>query len=316
MKSLSELQDYFYEKIYPELDFLEQKRLRIYKELKVWAISLTCSLLFISFLLKDLLCMACFLALLALFVGIFSFVYKLKISGFASLYKDQLIQKLITFISQNLFYQKSGFISSYEYKKSKIFPTPYDRYQGDDLVQGEVGGVALKFSELHTQVKKRRKNTNYWADIFQGLFFVADFHKDFQTETVLLPDNAEKFIGSFSHFFQSFSARGKLIKLDNPEFERNFVIYSGDQVEARYILSHSLMENILLLKSRVQKELFISFVGSKIYIAIPFSKPLFEPKIYKKVTSFSEVRFYFDILSMALSIVDILKLDQRIWSKR
>ncbi len=76
------------------------------------------------------------------------------------------------------------------------------------------------------------------------------------------------------------------------------------------------MNAILEYKKLVGKNLSISFVGSNIYMAIGFKKRLFEPKIYKKVTNFDEVRFYFEVLSLTSDIVKHLNLDRKIWSKR
>jgi len=319
VKTLSSLQDFFYENIYPDLEFLEQKRVAIYASLKIVAIVifiLACTLFYMLYDVMpntfDLLILCCTIPF-----GIFTFIYKMKVSGYASLFKDQVIERLVEFIGDTLTYKKLGFISEYEYKTSALFPQKVDRYSGDDLVVGKVSGVDVRFSEIHSEVKKKgSKGKTYWLTIFRGLFFIADFNKNFKGKTVILPDNSEKFLGSFSHLFQSFSSHGELVKMDSPEFEKEFVVYSDDQIEARYILSHSLMDSILKYKKLVGKNISISFVGSNIYIAIGFNQKLFEPKIYKKVTSFDEVRFYFEVLSLASNIVKHLNLDRKIWSKK
>ena len=319
MKSLSKLQDFFYENIYPDLEYLELKRVEIYSSLKKIAVGLFILTCIVFYLLYGVIpnTFDLFILCVALSIGLFTFIYKIKVSGYASLFKDQVIEKLVEFVDDNLTYKKLGFISEYEYKESALFPQKTDRYSGDDLVVGKVDGVKLRFSELHSQIKKKgNKGKEYWETIFRGLFFVADFNKYFHGKTLVLPDNSEKFFGSFSHFFQSFSSRGELIKLDNPEFEKEFMVYSDDQIEARYILSHSLMNSILEYKKLVQKKISISFVGSNIYIAIGFKKRLFEPKIYKKVTNFDEVRFYFEVLNLTTDIIKHLNLDRKIWSKR
>ena len=319
MKTLSSLQDFFYENIYPDLEFLEQKRVEIYASLQKIAIVIfifTCTLFYMLYDVipntLDLLILCCIIPF-----GIFTFIYKMKVSGYASLFKDQVIERLVEFIGDTLTYKKLGLISKYEYKTSALFPQKVDRYSGDDLVVGKVDGIDIRFSEVHSEVKKKgNKGKTYWLTIFRGLFFIADFNKNFKGKTVILPDSSEKFLGSFSHFFQSFSSRGELVKMDSPEFEKEFVVYSDDQIEARYILSHSLMNSILEYKKLVGKNISISFVGSNIYIAIGFKQKLFEPKIYKKVTSFDEVRFYFEVLSLTSDIVKHLNLDRKIWSKR
>lgn len=318
MKTLSQLQDFFYDEVYPSLGFLEKKRVKIFSELKTWAIGIFLGTLFLAFLTKDMLLNSSIDFAGVFFaapIALFGIIYKIKTKDFVLDYKDQLIEQIVSFVDAGLSYSKSSSISEYEYKTSALFPQSYDRYKGDDFVSGKVDGVSIKFSEVHTQKKKKSKNSTYWVDIFQGLLFIADFHKHFKSKTVVLPDRSEALMGSFSHFFQSFSSRGELIKMDDPNFEKEFVVYGDDQIEARYILSPSLMENIMEYKNRVQKPLYFSFVGSKIYVAIDFSAELFEPKIYKKVTSFEEIKVYFQTLSMVIDIVKSLNLDRRIWSK-
>lgn len=130
-----------------------------------------------------------------------------------------------------------------------------------------------------------------------------------------MPDFSQRYIGHFAHTFQAFSSYGELVKLDNVDFEKEFVVYSNDQIEARYILSHTLMQNILRLKNIIGKNISISFYGSKIYIAIHFKQAVFEPKIYKKVSSFDEIKNYFETINLVVQIVKTLNLDLKIWSK-
>jgi len=290
VKRLSKLQDYFYEKIYPDLEYLELKRKEIYSFLKKTAV-----VIFIF------VCMV-FYSLVDVFTNTFNLI---------------ILCATLSFGLFALRYSKMGMISKYEYEESSLFSQSVDRYSGDDLVAGKIDGVDISFSEVHTEAKRsKNRRGEHWQTIFKGLFFIADFNKNFKGKTIILPDKSEKFLGSFSHYFQSFSSRGELVKMDSPEFEKEFVVYSDDQIEARYILSHSLMNSILEYKKLVDKNIHISFIGSSIYIAIGFKKKLFEPKIYKKVTSFDEVRFYYEVLSLASSIVGHLNLNRRIWSKR
>ena len=319
MKKFSELQDFFYEKIYPDLEFLEKKRLKIYGYLKKVAIILFLVTIFFLFLIQDYISDWVNMLAFAVIIpsGIFMFIYKMQMSGFTSLFKDELIEKLVLFVDKNLKYSKNNYIREHEYRASSLFPQLIDRFSGDDFVSGTVDKVDIRFSEIHSEVKKKtNKGKTYWQTIFRGLLFVADFNKNFEGKTVVLPDKSEKFFGSISHFFQSFSSHGKLVKMDNSEFEREFTIYSDDQIEARYILSHTLMDRILEYKKLVGKNLYISFNRSNIYIAIGYSEKLFEPKIYKKITSFDEVSFYFKVISMTVDIVKHLNLNRKIWSKR
>jgi len=60
--------------------------------------------------------------------------------------------------------------------------------------------------------------------------------------------------------------------MDNVDFEKEFVVYATDQIEARYILSHTLMEKLLAFKKKSGHSLSISFVRGNIYLALAIIK--------------------------------------------
>ncbi len=63
--------------------------------------------------------------------------------------------------------------------------------------------------------------------VFRGLFFIGDFNKHFTCKTVVLTDTAESLFGAFGKMFQAWNlARDQLIKLEDPEFEKLFVVWS------------------------------------------------------------------------------------------
>ena len=192
-----------------------------------------------------------------------------------------------------------------------------DTYSGDDRVVGKIGSTKIRFSEIHAEYTTN--DTSH--TIFKGLFFVADFNKDFQGRTFLLPDRAEAALGWIGTKLQSLNkAHGDLVKLEDPVFERLFAVYGSDQIEARYILTPSLMERVVNFKRKSlgagARELHMSFVDSNVYIALSYSRNLFEPSVFKTILDPQDTRQYFDDLIFVLGIVEDLNLNLRIWSKR
>jgi hypothetical protein len=200
---------------------------------------------------------------------------------------------------------------------SKIFTTKPNRYKGDDLVWGKTGATTIKFSEIHAVHESGSGKNRHRHTVFKGLFFIGDFNKDFTTQTVVLPDTAEKLFGYLGQKLQSLNIfRGQLIKLDDPEFEKHFVVYGNDQIQARYILSTSLMERIVEFKKKTGRKIYLSFVGSMVFVAVSYTRSLFEPRIFKTLLDFDPIRKYFEDLQLAIGIVDDLNLNTRIWSKQ
>ncbi|MHC4587019.1 MAG: DUF3137 domain-containing protein, partial [Planctomycetota bacterium] len=84
----------------------------------------------------------------------------------------------------------------------------------------------------------------------------------------------------------------------------------------RYILSTSLMERIVEFKKKTGRKIYLSFVGSKVFVAVSYTKSLFEPRLFRTLVDFESVREYFEDLQLTIGIVDDLNLNTRIWSKQ
>jgi hypothetical protein len=251
-----------------------------------------------------------------------TFGYRFLTRDYVHHYKLLVVKKIVAFIDPSLVYSPKAHISAARFNSSRIFKRYPDRMRGDDMVEGKVGDTQVAFSEVHAQYKtettdryghrRRRYHT-----IFKGLFFTADFNKRFYGKTVVLPDTAERLFGGIGSFFQKINRPSdEFIKMDDPEFEKFFVVYADDQVEARYVLSTSLMKRIVDFRKKTGKRIYLSFVGSEVFVGIPYRKPLFEPKVFTTITGFKDVRRFFDDLQLAIGIVEDLSLNTRIWTKR
>ncbi len=251
-----------------------------------------------------------------------SYGYKMITREYVMQFKARVIRRIIEFIDPGLVYSPEGHISKLRFHSSRIFTRYPDRLRGDDLVRGAVARTEMEFSEVHAEYKtestdSRGRKQRKYRTIFKGLFFTAGFNKDFKGKTVVLPDTAERLLGGMGGFFQSLNrSRGKLIKLENPEFERFFVVYGDDQIESRYVLSTSLVDRILRFRKKTGRDIYLSFVGSEVFVAIPYKRNLFEPRVFSKVTGFKGVREYFADLKLALGIVEDLDLNTHIWARK
>ena len=258
--------------------------------------------------------------LAAIFVGwVHSSAAKEYASGFKLLVMPHLVRSF-----GELEYQSFGGISEGDFIASGMFRSP-DRYNSEDMVWGKLGATTIRFSEVHAEYRTQRTDSKghtqtEYHDIFRGLFVIADFNKNFNGTTLVLPDTAQKFLGSFGQKLQglgaklSFNAR-ELVKLEDPDFEKQFVVYSGDQVEARYILSPSLMRRLLDFREKCRADFHLAFLANHIYLAVPTTDNWFEPPMGHALTM-DALAPYAQQLQFATGIVEALDLNTRIWSKQ
>lgn len=244
-------------------------------------------------------------------------------SDFTKQFKRPVIGAIARFLDPSLVYEPERCVPEQDFVDSKLFPHTVDRYAGEDYVAGRVGGTAIRFSEVHAQYKtthtdnKGRTQTT-WHTIFRGLFIVADFNKEFRGVTLVLPDVAEKAFGWLGQVIQGWTDvfRGlELVKLEDPEFEREFVVYADDQVGARYILTPALMQRLLEFKREAGRQVFFSFARSNVYAAVTTGTDLFEPRLTAPLSDPAVVRRYLRQLHLGVGVVEDLDLNTRIWTK-
>jgi len=320
MKSISELTDFYYKELFPALEELEENRKKI-----VYQLYMMGGIGFVLFLIGERWTWATFgtaSPFLFLFPVIFAvaggFLYKTLTRDYIRNFKNLIITPLIHAIDPNLLYNPYFFLSRHLFERSNLFQHSIDRYGGNDCVKGEIDGVSIEFSDIHAEYQTRdSKGRTQWHTLFRGLFLVAEFNKHFKSRTVVLPDQAEKLFGSLiGGWLQSKNiSRDDLIRLDDPEFEKHFVVYGNDPIEARYILTHSMMQRLVDFQKKIVHPLFVSFVHNHIHVAIATGKDLFEPTVFTSLLDYKQAMEYVNALRDTIGLVEELKLNQRLWSK-
>lgn len=222
-------------------------------------------------------------------------------------YKQEIIGRIVcAFCSGARFLPGQG-IGEQVFRSSCLFVNP-DRYHTEDLIEGCLDKTDFRCAEVHAEERRtsysNKQVRHYWVDIFRGFFFVADFHKDFQGMTVVRRNSLIKF-----------SWNGTRVKLENPVFERTFDVYSTDQIEARYLLTPSMMERLLQVERAFGGGISLCFRDSKVIIAIPDRKNHFEATVWHRLTDLAVLETEFATIRSLIGIVQELQLNTRIWSK-
>ena len=319
MKTISELTDFYYKTLYPVLQELEEDRKAVKK--RVINISIVFSIIvfaLLALLAKHLNDLDFLFFIGVLYIAGLGWIYRYLITDYRSDFKQKVIAPLIEEIDKNLNYLPEMHIPLANFNRSKLFTTRPDRVSGNDYVRGKIDNIDIAFSDFHAEKRhKDSKGRTSWETIFQGLFIVSDFHKRFHGETIILPDTAQSLFGDLigSWLQANNFSRNQLIKMDSPAFEKEFVVYGTDQVEARYILTPTLMQKLLNYKKRSKHPLYVSFIGGKIYMAIEYNDDMFEPSVFRSLLNYKIAMEYVATLHLAIGIVEELKLNQKLWSK-
>lgn len=300
-----------YESLKPALEQLETKRLELKAQgTKNGGIALSiCCLLGIIITLSTGMNWAWLF--ISVIVGgiIFFYCIQSKSGELTTLYKQDIISTILSRQCSGATFEPEKGITENTFIGSGLFAVTPDRYHSEDLISGKIDATSFLCSEIHAEEKKVTTNgkgqtRTTWIDIFKGFFFIADFQKDFKGQTTI-----------YRNTWIKLRFGEQRVKLENPEFENSFDVYSNDQIEARYLLTPNMMERLLALDQKFPGKITVSFRNSNVIIAIPDNTNHFEANIWQSMLNDENLRREFNVLCLLIGIVDDLNLNLRIWSK-
>jgi hypothetical protein len=251
--------------------------------------------------------------------------------GFPTAFRERVIRPLVAFVDASLGYEPSGFIPTEWLRASGLVRGEISYATGSDVVGGTIDGVAIRsaFVRAYAPTASRPAGADPVAPPvrFSGLFVVAEFPKRAAGGVFVFPDRIERLLGAAAGAVQAADRRyGTLVTLEDLEFERLFKVYADDQIEARYVLSPSLMQRLVNFRRRRDAAPRLSIQGATLYVALPSARNPLEPPSWaemaytqKSKTGRSLVRRrlagYVEDLRLIVDVVRDLRLDVRIWGE-
>jgi len=187
-------------------------------------------------------------------------------------------------------------------KDSCIFPY-YDLKENDDYFTGRHNNVNAVICEEALYKIVRTKNGSRHVNVFQGIAILLEMNKNFRGKTVVLKD-----AGIFNIFKKC--GNRERIKLEDVVFEKDFEVFSDNQIEARYLLTTAFMERMLRAKRAFQgKNIQFSFFDNKLLIAIETNQNMFEvSSLFRRTTNRKMINQAYEQFASVMELIDELKL--------
>jgi hypothetical protein len=220
-------------------------------------------------------------------------------------FKSEVVSEIFRIVCPTATYDPNEGLPESIFDEPGIFSTT-GGFTSDDRVRGRIGHTPFEAAEVRRSYRTGGKNSRTVV-VFHGLFFHIDFNKTVRGRTIVQPASAPG---------QQIGRRDGLseVALESPDFTREFTVYTNDEVEARYILTPSMMEQLLSLRTQAGHPVFMAFTGNRAYLGIHYGRELFEPGI-RTTTSKPSIEAMAREFALAETIVDELDLNTRIWTK-
>lgn len=219
-------------------------------------------------------------------------IYGVNRGKYEEYFKKNIIEKLVPAIIPGIIYNHDGHISMNSFNECKLFSRRKgNKIFGTDYFHGRSDEMEFELSLLNIKHKRKRRvgeSANDYrrergTDIFNGLFMIANLRNPVSKVIDVVP---------------SFKELGKLVKamasglnvigksdapevfFGNDEFQEKFNVYSDDKNEAMRVVTQPVIDMAVNLKTKQNAfQVYASYVGNKVYVAIDGAKHLFEVKI-------------------------------------
>ena len=236
------------------------------------------------------------------------FIYK-RVHG---AFKEVLVGRTCTFLG--LRFETKGFAFPFgRFIDAELLPR-HDERKLEDRISGTHNEVAFELCEAKLDRVRNNsggddKNDDEDTTVFRGMLLRYSFAKPFNGRTLVTPDAmwlGNKLIGA--------GKTGERVTLEDVGFERQFEVYSTDQVEARYLLTPRFMERLVELASHFgnPKGLSVAFDDSDLLIAVRSTVNRFEGgSIFSSFVDRSRAHNLIEELSLIFTIIDVLNLEDR-----
>jgi len=193
-------------------------------------------------------------------VAFLSIIVKMR----RELYKinEKVIHDIIKYISKddNCIYSPNKRISSKNIQEMELFNFKTLKYNGKNAISANYNNNMMNFADMEVYYYKDkiteqvqydsegRQYTKIIKDkikktVFNGCYIGATLNKKIAAQIYLIPNNLEDiFLNGAINEYITYS--GNKLELENLEFSEKYRVYSDDEIQARYILSLKLMEQI------------------------------------------------------------------------
>ncbi len=335
-KIKKDFQEKYFKNIKPNLEKFEQERIKKYKTYKItliisiilFALCLVCLFLntnvfgmgifviVVPFIVKRILQKLIEIKMKQEFMPLICSCFEdLKHSDGqkALLAQRKDVQKLTSNLNKNLsnFKPFGGDIQitlpdSVDYSSFHLVDR-YNRSSFDDYFEGSYKGVNFKIIEADFSLETGSGDDKHERTIFDGIILKIESAKDFSSHTLIKRDTMIK-----REFKSIDGSRLKRTELEDVVFEKDYDVYTNDEVEARYLITARFMDKFNLIKKAFEAS-YVScvFYDKNVYLALNTNRDMFQLcKLDKPINDITMFAKMFDEIISIYNMIDYLKLSK------
>lgn len=216
------------------------------------------------------------------------------ITQFNNDYKERIINELLKNFIEDVDYVPLKGLPKSIYDEAK-YGGFYNKYYSDDYFEGKMNGKKIVMANLLVQKEEeiRDKDGNYETEtttVFNGIFGKINLEKTINCNLTIAND------------YRTSSFDKQKIDMDSFEFEKEFNVYTDNQITAMQLLTADIQSDILELYNEQKIRFHISITNNTMYVLFNTGR-MFE--VFSSRKNPNEVlEKFFEIMRFIYMLVD------------
>lgn len=226
--------------------------------------------------------------------GIVKLIFSKSNRKYTEIYKNIVINKLMSNFYNNLEYFPQKEMPEYIYEKAN-YNEYYNRYRSEDYLEAVINNqYSIQMAEIKTQkvesyTDSQGRRQTRTTTIFNGLFSKILMHKSIKGELRIEQNGTMVF-------------DKKRLEMDSSEFEKYFDVQSSDKILGMRLLTADIMEELIEFQNKTNMKYNVYIKDDELYLRF-HSGPMFEVGNLKNGAIDKEtLRKYFYMLNFTYNL--------------
>ncbi len=309
LNTYNDFRQFYNQVLFPELKNLERQRRQVLRFLFLTTLLLLLLLGVVLYLQIFVITL-----LMVLVVGYAVALAYFKVETYVQNFKPRILRLILDFVDNSVHFNQLQYfpkekVPMDDFLASRLFPRA-DEYQGEDKITGKVRETPFQLSEL--RVAEFSAVRNQLDPVFRGIFLQASYQNPAMKGSLLvLPDQRKKFLHRTERGFHLMGGRKKT-GFSIPELETWYDLYCTPDFPFETAFPAEFQQLLLDFRLRNQadgqkREVYLSLIGSQLYLAIEQERNLFEPSLWSPTVDFARANAFHEDIQLLLQL--ILQLD-------
>ena len=223
-------------------------------------------------------------AFIVICVAILSYLLYVTLKREMTVENEKLIKEIVIYISHdtNASYEPNKRIKEDNIKEMELFDLNNLKYNGKNAILVNYKGNNMSFADMEVYYIKeklveettydnqgnkivKQKIKKFKKHIFDGCYISATLNKRIAEHIYMIPNNISDLLlnGAIRDYI---TYSGDEVKLENLDLSKKYKVYSDDEIQARYVLSMSLMERINKIDNELNGKKYIVFKEGRRFV--------------------------------------------------